>query len=106
MPERYLDDQGQLLPDSDDWKDPWNWAKGPQACIGKDLAERIICTVISFTLTLFTIQREIDLKSGQPVEINMQGEPRGHDLNAPNYRLKFVPRQGVDVEGILQAYYQ
>src|SRR5205823_5773197 len=70
LPERYLDNQGQLLPDIDDWKDPWSWAKGPQACIGKDLAERIICTVVSFTLTLFTIQREVDPKSDQPVEIN------------------------------------
>ncbi|CAG8536565.1 11229_t:CDS:2 [Ambispora gerdemannii] len=104
IPERFLDANGQLKQFKNDWEDPWVWCKGPQGCIGKELAERMLCTIVAYTLTYFTIQREIDPKTGQPFELNMKGEAYGLDLSAPsNFNLKFVPRAGIKFDELLRV---
>ncbi|KAG9287144.1 hypothetical protein G9A89_001039 [Geosiphon pyriformis] len=104
IPERFLDENGNLL-ESDDWKNPWIWSKGPQACIGQELSERLLCTIVCYTLTFFTIEREIDIKTGNYVELNMTGDPHGLDLDAPNHKLKFIPRSGINADKILSRNY-
>ncbi|CAG8529907.1 3479_t:CDS:2 [Ambispora leptoticha] len=107
IPERFLDTDGQLKQFNNDWEDPWIWCKGPQGCIGQELAERMLCTIVAYTLTYFTIQREIDPKTRQPFELNMRGEASGLDLSAPsNFKLKFVPRDGIKINKLLRVNFR
>ncbi|CAI2165793.1 3274_t:CDS:2 [Funneliformis geosporum] len=98
-PEHYLDENGQLRK-YDELRDPWAFGKGRRACVGQHLAERNLLTTISYVLTLFDIENDID-QTGNPIKLNLKYVESDQEGKEP-YKLRFVPRSGVTLEKIMQ----
>ena len=98
-PEHYLDENGQLKK-YDELRDPWTFGRGRRACVGQHLAERNLITTVSYVLTLFNIENDIDSVTENPIELDLKCV---EDKNSTKpYRLRFVPRPGVTLEQIMQ----
>jgi len=96
-PERYINEHGELHI-ADEFREVWTFGKGRRSCVGQYLAERNIYTIIGYTLALFTLERETDPKTGRPVDFDMDGTEDALVMEVDKYKLRFVARQGVDVE--------
>ncbi|KAG9289593.1 hypothetical protein G9A89_014328 [Geosiphon pyriformis] len=103
-PERFLDSNGNLK-EIDSTLDTWLFGKGPNENLTQHLTEILLSCVTTFTLSLFNIQAEIDQKTGEEVDINLEGISRGLELDAPEFKIILEPREDVlDTVAIIGRY--